>query len=369
MPILRPSNISPNNVAIDARDDIIISWQNNGDRQYYYQIQIYKNEDNTLVYDTNKISSLNNFHIIPGNTLSNGIEYKYQITVWNQNNEFVSSDWIIFKCSSKPNTFFTNVFIGSEILNSSYLFQGSYFQNENVPIKSWTMILYDEYDYIIGTTGVQYSDTIEYKFEGLHNERNYQIELQVRSQDDLLGTTGKISFYVRYEVPASSITLQAENVLEKAAVRLSWKVIQIIGNVINGSISFIDDDKVDLTNGIIAFSEDMPNFRNFNLKLWLDWINLRNEIITHNAETCIGTFPFPVRNGKTEILRFKTPIGDLWVEWIYDNDTTGKFHFYKNFYNKLYHIQSNSISPANGDVVYVGIDYQFDLAEIYTQVL
>jgi len=367
--ILKPSNISPNNVSRDSRENIIISWVNNGDRQYHYQIQIYRNEDNELVYDTSKVSSLNTFHTVLGGTLVNGVVYKYRITVWNQYNESATSDWIILKCSSVPTCSFTNISDGSEILNASYLFQGIYSQNEGVPIKSWSMILYDENDYIIGTTGVQYSDVIEYKFEGLHNEKNYKIELQVRSQDDLIATTGKISFYVRYEVPASAIKLQAENVPEKAGVRLSWRVTQIIGNIVSGTISFINNDKVDLTNGVIAFSDGMPNFKNFNLKLWLDWIPLKNELITYDIETSIGVFPHVVRDSKTEILRLKTLLGDIWIEWIYDNDTSGKFHFYKNFYNTLYHIQSDLISPVNGGIVYVGINYYSDLADIYTEIL
>jgi hypothetical protein len=367
--ILKPTNISPNNIAQDANNNIVISWTNNGDRQYYYQIKIYQNLDNILVYDTSKIYSLNTFHSISQNTLNNGNEYKYQITVWNQNDESVSSDWIIFKCSSTPIATFTNISDGSEILNSFYLFQGSYSQSEGISIKSWNMLLYDESDYIIGNTGVQYSDVIEYKFEGLNNDSNYKIELQVRSQDDLIATTGKVPFHVRYEVPSSTITLQAENVPEKAGVRLSWKVVQIIGNVIDGSISYIGNDKIDLTNGIISFSDGMPNFKNFNLKLWLDWIDLKNEIIEHEVSTSIGVFTHNVRDGKTEILRLKTPLGDIWLEWIYDNDTSGKFHLYKNFYNTLYHIQSDSINPINGDIVYIGVNYNSDLADIYTQII
>ncbi len=369
MPILKPSLVSPNNISKDAREDIIISWQNLGDRSYYYQIEIYVNEDNSLVLNTGKVSSLNTFHIINAGTLTNGIVYKYRITVWNQNDESAISDWIIFKCSSTPTCSFTNVFDGAEILNSSYLFQGEYSQAEGVPIKSWIMILYDVNDSIVGNSGTQYSDVIEYKFEGLHNDSNYKIELQVRSQDDLIASTGKIAFYVRYEVPASSISLQAENVNERAAVRLSWKTIQIIGQVIEGVIEYIDGEKVDLRNGVIAFQEGMPNFRDFVLKLWIDWVDLKNEMIVHTVPTAIGDVTWMTRDGTTEIIRLKSPLGDIWLEWIYEDDTSGRFHLWKNFYGSIYHITTSLLSPTLNDTVFVAISHNGDVCDINAQIL
>lgn len=368
MAILKPTNISPSSTK-DATLDILFSWQNMGDRQYSFQIQVYNNETSALVYNTTKLSNLNAFHVVPFSTLSNGIQFKFTITVWNQVGASATSDWITFKTSSTPVCQFTNITSSDEILNSSYLFQGSYTQLESIPIKSWNMILYDVNDYIIGTTGVQYTDIIEYQFEGLNTDSDYSIELQVRSQDDLINTTGKIPFHVRYEVPSGSIALEGENIQELAAVRLQWRVIQVIGQIVSGSIQFTDNDKIDLTNGIIAFQDGMPNFNQFNLKLWIDWIALKNEITTYQVNTCIGVVNWDVKDASTEIIRLKTPLGDIWVEWIYDDDISGRFHIYKNFYNSLYHIQSNLIYPYVGSMVYFGLDYNGNLADVYTQIL
>ena len=368
MAILKPSNISPTS-AQDASKSITFSWQNLGDRQYYYQIQIYNNSTSELAYDSTKIASLNAFYILPESILINGTTYKYQITVWNQLEEFVSSVWMVFKCSSAPIVNFTNLNLGSEILNSSYLFQGVYSQAEDIPIRSWNMILYDINDYIIGTTGVQYSDVIEYEFSGLNNEANYQVELQVRSQDDLIATTGKIPFYCRYEVPASTITLQAENVAEKAATRLSWRVTQIIGNVLQGEISYIDGEKIDLTSGIISFQEGLPNFRDFSLKLWIDWVDLKNDIVIYPADTFLGIIDISVRESVTEILRLKSSIGDIWVEWEYENESDGRFHIYKNFYGIIYHLYTPIMNPISGNNVFLGIDFNGKLVNVNSTIL
>lgn len=366
--ILKASGISPNNVAIDSSQQFIISWRNMGDRSYFYQIQIYLNSDSTLVYDTGKISSLNTFHIVPPNTLIAGNLYKYRIILWNQKNESSVSDWIIIKASTVPIVNFTNISNGSEVLNSSYLFMGEY-SNPVSPIRSWIMILYDYNDEIISMSPETFSDKIEYEFAGLHNESNYKIELQVRSQDNLLATTGKIEFYVRYEVPASAINLQAENVNEKAGIRLSWKTTQIIGHVLEGSVLYIDNEKIDLRNGKIAFQDGMSNFRKFHLKLWLDWVDLKNIVTNNIVSTCLGNINWITRDGKSELLRLKSPLGDIWLEWIYENDIQGRFHLWKNFYDIIYHLQTDLMSPIRGDIVYVGVSYDGNLCELYSQIM
>ncbi len=367
MALMKPSGVSPSGVALDANEDIVISWNNTGDRSYAYQIKIYKNSDSVLILDTNKTSSLNTFHVISAGTLTNGTEYKYTITLWNQARQTATGDWNIFRCSSTPTCGFTNVTSDSEILNSAYTFQGSYNQVENVPIRSWLMILYDMNDYILSISPETFSDVIEYEFAGLNNDSDYQIELQVKSQDNLLATTGKVQFHVRYEVPASSISLQAESVSEKAAVRLLWNTTQIIGHATQGSFVYIDNEKIDLRNGTIVFDESMPNFRNFESKSWFSWVDLKNEIITQTISTCLGDVDYVTRDAATELLRLKTFLGDIWVEWEYEDDTGGRFHVWKNMYGQIYHITSSLLSPIVGDTVYLGVSYNGNLCDVYAQ--
>lgn len=367
MAILKPSNISPNNVAKDATEQIVISWKDLGDRHYYYQVVFYKADDNMLVFDSGKRNDLNPFFVVSANTLTNGATYKYQITVWNEKNESVASDWVILKCSSVPNCSLINLTPHQEILNSSYSIQGQYNQDENVPIKSWSIILYDVYDSIIATSGIVYDDTIEYRIEGLNSNNKYKAELQVRSQDDLWNTTGKIEFLVRYEVPETTVALKAENVPDKAAVSLSWRVTQIIGNIIEGTIEYKDGEKVDLRNGAIAFTDGLPSFREFNLKLWLEWVDLKNIVITKQVPTCLGIIDWNVRDGTTEILRMKTSLGDIWLEWEYEDDLKGRFYLKKNMYGVPYHVKTDLLQFTQGDVVYIGISYDGGLCDIHVQ--
>ena len=271
--IMKPSNISPA-IPTDASLPIAISWRNSGDRQYAFSVVVYNNADNSLVYNTGKIISFNSFHTISSGTLTNGITYKYQVIVFNINSESATSDYILLKCSSIPICSFIN--IGTEILNSSYSFAGGYSQAEGVLLKSWQMFLYNEYEEIIGYSPIVYSQNIEYEFSGLSTERNYKIELQTRSQDNLLGTTGKTPFYVRYSVPKTAILLTAEDVDASASVRLQWNVIQIIGEYENAT--FIDNEKINVLNGKVYFDKDFNINSDFTLRLWVENITENSEL-------------------------------------------------------------------------------------------
>lgn len=339
MAILKPTGISPNSISLDATKDIVVSWVNSGDRQTAYQIQFYDNADNTLIHDTGKLLSYSPIHNLLANTLTNGITYKYQITVYNQLDQSISSDWIILKCSSTPTCNITN--LSATILNSSYLFQGTFSQAESVAIKSFRFILYDSFDSIVSLSDEIFSSTIEYEFLGLKNDTDYQIELQVKSQDNLLGTTGKLSFHVQYDVPNTALNLESENITDKAAVRLSWRVIQIIGEIIEGTISYENGEKVNLENGAIAFSD--LNMNNFHMKLWLEWNELTDGV---------------------EIIRFKSDIGDVWIEW-----EQNRFHIWKYIYGLSYHVISEEVLPDLGSTIFIGMDFINNLIGIHSEVL
>jgi len=299
MAILKPTSMSPS-IPVTATSPITISWKNLGDRQYYYQVQIYKNSDNSLVLNTTKISSLNAFYVVAANTLTNGTTYKFNVTVWNQSDVSAVSEWVIFKCSSTPVVSFTN--LSSTIQNSNYTFTGEYSQLESIAIKSWQIILYNIYNEIIGDSGLIYNSTISHEFFGLINLNNYKIELQARSQDNLLATTGKQSFNVSFEVPKSAIALEAISVDEKASVQLQWNVSQIIGT--SDSSTYIGAEKLDLTGGKkVYFDDGFSISNNFTTELWL---------------SSVTDYTFNI-NTNTQLISYKNVIGDTNALWLVDS--------------------------------------------------
>lgn len=325
--ILKPYRLSPDNIAQDATKEIVISWANQGDRQYSYQIKIYRNSDNELIYDTEKILSVSTQSTILADTLTNGVLYKYQIIVWNQIDESATSEWIMFKCSSTPSVSFSNLLPNAQILNSSYTFQGQYTQLQNVPIMSWRMILYNNLNSIIGDTNIIFSDTPEYIFSGLNSESAYFIEVQCTSQDGLSSSSGKIPFKTKYETPPLTIALEAENNKDDASVKLLWNIMQIIGE--SEDTTYIDNKKIDTTNGKVWFDEGFNVDDNFTLKLWIEAV-ANIEIKTNPNSSVILCETPPLDNsaiwveklGQTSELiivptvsvNAPTDINSLWIE-------------------------------------------------------
>jgi len=363
MAVMIPINLSPNGSTVDAEQDVTISWRNSGDRQYHFNLKIYESATSSLVYESGKTTTFNTFTVIPANTLTNGVVYKYTVTIYNQLNETATSDWVLFECSSSPTCSFTNITDGGEILNSAYTFEGSYIQDESVDIRSWLMILYDSEQEILSMTDEQFSDDISHEFAGLNNEDDYYVELQVRSQKGLLGTTGKIHFTTRYEIPANVLELASENVAAKAGIRLSWNVIQIIGRIFEGNITYQDNEKVNLTNGTIIF-DDIPNIWEFAMKLWFEWGVLNNTVTTETISTAVGDVEVNTRSGTTELMRLSSNIGDIWLEFRYESDTEGRLYLWKNIYGELYHLRTSLMNPSLHSEVYVGIKFDGSLCRL-----
>lgn len=301
--ILKPSQISPNGTALDNASQFTISWVNKGDRSTAYQIKFYKLSDNSLIYDTTKITTLNSFHVVPINTLTAGTEYKYNIQVWNSLNETATSEWATVKASSTPLGTFTN--LSGTIGNANYTFSGSYSQAQGVGLKTWQMILYNVYDEIIGDSGLIYSETIEHEFSGLDNGNTYKIELQVRSQDNLLATTGKLSFQVSFDVPKTAVALTANKIEALAGVELLWSVTQILGK--SDSSTYINNEALDVRNGKkVYFDEGFTIQNNFTLELWLE---------------SVTNYTFNI-NSNMAVKSYQTAPADTTVFWIDNSSQT-----------------------------------------------
>jgi len=298
--ILKPYRLSPDNQAQDSTEDITMSWVNQGDRQYKYKVEIYNNVDNMLVYESVLIASVNTFHILPANTLANGFTYKYQITVQNSIGESATSDWGMFKCSSKPVIEFPNLTSGATIGNNEYKFMGSYTQLENVPIMSWEMRLYDSLQNLLNTTNIIFGSLIEHTFSGLNSEEFYYINLIATSQDGLSSSTGLIPFSVEYETPPLAIALQAKNNKDSASVQLMWNILQITGESVN--TTYIDNEKIDAKNGSVWFDNGFNIEGDFTLKLWIEEVE---------------NVPLGVNNNSSIIASATAPV-DTSVIWIED---------------------------------------------------
>lgn len=278
MSLQKPYDISIRGQTIDANEPNEVSWKVSGDIQTAYKIDILSNTDNSLIWTTNKITSYSLKYTIPASTLTNGNEYKIQITIWNANNETATSDAEIFQTSSRPVVTVNPI---GTVGSFSYNFSAQYQQPEGVALRNYIVYLYDDKQNLIDKSDIKTTLPMEHLFSGLQTEKTYYIEFQATSAKGLIGTSGLVQFDVFYYRPKMNVNLQAKNV-ENAGIELSWYVTQIIGET-DGSL-FIDNEKIDTTDGTkVWFDDGFDISRDFSLKLWIENPKNKEDLIVLNG--------------------------------------------------------------------------------------
>lgn len=264
--IQKPYNISLQSEVIDATESKEITWNVTGDQQVAFEIKIIENQTSVIKFQSPKINSFSLSYVLPANSLDNGKEYQLQITVYDINGGYATSDNIIFQTSSKP-TITANI---PSIVNSqSYDFTATYSQSENVPINTWIFFLYDSNQNLIHKSDIQTSTIISYIYDSLQNGENYFVEFQATSKKGMLGTSGKIPFSVSYSQINYRIPLTAEN-YKNASIKLSWKPVSILGKTTCVPPTYIDHEKLDVQRCKVWFDEGFNIDGNFILKMWIE---------------------------------------------------------------------------------------------------
>jgi hypothetical protein len=265
----KPYNLSPTGgVAIDANEDNIFSWSVSGDVQIAFEIKIFNNTDNEIVWSLDKTNSYANSYLLPSFVLNNNMEFKWQVTIYNEAGKSIASDFVIFQTSSRPIITLSPIDVVSA---PSYNFSAVYSQAEDIPLRSWNCILYNSEKSIIGQSGIKTQSTIEFLFSNLSSEKDYYIEFQVTSNKGLTNTTGKVMFSVLYTQPKVNVSLIAAPVPEVAGINLSWNVIQIILKSSCDPPPFLEEKGIDLTNGCRVWTDEGFSVdKTFTIKMWID---------------------------------------------------------------------------------------------------
>jgi hypothetical protein len=266
-------------------------------------------------------------YILPINTLTNGIECKLYITIYDASNNSATSYAVIFKTSTRPVAGFESEVVTAQ----TNLFTCDYGQDENVPMASWIVYIYDLNDNLLGTSGIQATTPIQYRFSGLQSGNTYQIRWEVSSADGLIGVT-QVNFDVVYAQPDLKVQLTATNV-DNAGIQLSGNIAQIIG--ITENTTYIDNEEIDTRNGRVYFNQGFNCVSDFTLKFHfrevpnLNFYNKENIKIIECATAPSDTTALWIENSAqaTEkvlgLVKSNTaPVSDC--VWIEDTSLTGE---------------------------------------------
>lgn len=279
--IQRPFAINISGISIDGNERNTITWRVSGAIQTSFSIEIRNNANNQVILSVPRTNTYANEYILLPSTLTNGLECRITVSVWGDDNTTATSDAVIFRTSSKPIVSMEPI---TTITSPTYTFTASYSQAESVRMRSWIMYLYDSNQNRIFDSGISTSPEMERMIENLQSEKTYYIEFQATSLHGLVGTTGRIQFNVLYSIPKINVALNAEN-YDRTGIRLNWNVVQIIGQSENAH--FINNEKLDVRNGMVWFDQGFNINDNFTLKIWFE--NIENPTISQNTEVIISS--------------------------------------------------------------------------------
>jgi hypothetical protein len=234
-------NLSPSNQAVDPTKDIVFTWITRGATQSDFKLTIYKNDDNTLIYDSMKITSSNNYHTVPSNSMAVGINYKWQIQTWSGVSSAISQFAFISANSSPTLVFIDPDFSSAVILpGQNYMFKTLYNQSENISISKYKFILYDNNDNILEDTGYIYGFTPYYEFKGMVRGNTYKIEAKAVSQNNLSCETGIKEFSINtYTIPDTTPDIIVTPNNDEASIKTEWSDLKLVTPVVIGTYSYI----------------------------------------------------------------------------------------------------------------------------------
>lgn len=269
--------ILANTKVIDVTKNNNISFIVIGGEQFSgFTYEIYNNSTSTLVKTEDIISQLPSFDIQP-NILSNGAEYKIRLKTCNTTGQYSEfSDYMVLKCYSVAKVSIDNFTIEDgikKIKNQKYVFEGSYSQTENIKLKCFRYILYQEDGTLIKEYPWVYQQdyVLQQYIDGLDNYSWYRIQLVCIDQNDITTSNGIDTFYVDYKPPKIRQVVNLTNDKESASIIIESDARQLIFKTV-GDMHFIDSQKLDITNdGSYIYMDNACTIgSDFTLQLWMD---------------------------------------------------------------------------------------------------
>lgn len=291
-------------------------------------------------------------HILPANTLINGVYYSAYIITYDANGTAsAQSNSIQFYCYSEPSFAFSNLPINNTITNSSYNFQVTYNQAEGELLNSYSFTLYDAQRIQIATSGVQYVGSIttpptiiSYQFTGFIDKTSYYIRAIGQTAQGTQVDTGLIAISIIYTVPSLFSIIELSNNCSGGYVLVKSNLIEIGAKSNPTPPIYIDnntavDDRD--SSRYVQWDSGFELNDDFTASLWGRDFNENSNIITMTDDL-----------GNNIIIRYRTNTNNT----VYADATVTNG-------DVIYYIYSDSISvPSSTDKIQIWlrrIDYQY----------
>lgn len=236
------------------------------------------NMTNRICYDETIISQKYEHEYIPSNAiypLKNGSSYKVCFITYDMNNNYSSTvdsaNYTLFYCYTKPTIEIAN--FTDKIYSSSYTFDILYNQIEGEKLKSYSVRLYDSNGHEISKRETINYDVTQWTFNDFENNRNYSIKIIGSTFNNTIVESELYEFYVRYANPSLYSMVELENNNDNGSVEI-FSNLKIIDGKTDKPPIYIDNEKLDLTNGYLKWTEGFRIPKDFNMELWFELTNL-----------------------------------------------------------------------------------------------
>lgn len=208
IPPLAPTNLTPNGVAVDPADDIVLSYQHNHGGDYAPQsaVQARYSTDNGATWVTGVLTPTpDQEFIIPGGFLTSGLTYQWQVRTQGVVAEGPGpwSALATFSTSTKPVVSITSP--DGPVGTLPILAEWDYAQDDGEPQTAWTALLIDEMGNLLQMrtgTDTAAATVFDYPFE---NGAQFTIRVLVRSASGLWSEAAEITEVVDFLPPATPL--------------------------------------------------------------------------------------------------------------------------------------------------------------------
>ena len=275
MALTRPTLL--NTTPFDATKEHVFNFQSSGGSTNIVanKLTIKRNDTLATVYDQQQTTFAYQ-HILPANTLSNGVVYQATIiTIGADGSQSVASVPIIFYCLVTPTFEFTNIPSGGLLTGNSYNFELTYNQVNGEQLNSVIFNLYSSSGALLSTSGTLSNfDTIpalvSYLFSGFENNTEYYIEAVGQTVRGMSLSTSRRGLIVNYQGDVTYSDLILTNNCNEGYIAIQSIVIAISGISNPSPPIYINNSAVDLTRrgSWVEFNEGYSVSDNFTVKLW-----------------------------------------------------------------------------------------------------
>lgn len=263
------SPILTSKTPFDSTVSTTFSFTYSGNQPQKNRLIIKKASDNTTVYD-NTETTMQMYHTLIANTLTDGINYTAQLSVFDTNNvESPLSNTILFSCLSTPSFSFSNLTASQTINNSYYEFQLSYSQTQGELLSSYELYLYDSSQKQLNQTGLLYDvNNLKYTFANFIDKTEYYIRATGETVNGISLDTGLIAFNIAYTTPSMFAITQLDNLPESGQLKFTCNMKSITGTSNPSTPTYINNEKIDLTSSgsYALFNENFSIANDFTLE-------------------------------------------------------------------------------------------------------